>query len=798
MKHFTVFVFIFSQQFSYAQEKTILLSSLKKPVEIITDHWGIPHIYAQTETDLFFAQGYQAAKDRLFQFEIFRRRATGTLSEVLGKRELKRDIGARLFKYRGNINEELNHYHPRGAGIIQSFVNGVNAYIKQVLDNKMPTPIELKLLGIKPGYWTTEVVISRHNGLLSNVQEELQTARLQLTIGETLLRSIANYHPHSPNLEIDPVIDAERLKDDVLQYYNELRAPLTFKPEDISIANRTTNLADWLSSRVPNNIANRNDAEGSNNWVVSGKKMQNGFPLLANDPHRAITVPSLRYIVHLSAPGWNVIGGGEPILPGVSIGHNETGAWGLTIFSTDAEDLYVYKLQKDNPSAYYYKGEWKSFKPIKDTIKVKNQSPEIITLFFSEHGPVTFIDSIHNIGYAVKCGWLEKGCAPYLASLRMNQAISWSQFRDACSYSFIPGENMVWADRQGHIGWQTVGIAPIREHHSGMVPVPGDGRYEWAGYLPVLQRPFSNDPAEGFIVTANENRTNADYPFMNTIGYSWADPYRHDRIRDVLNTTKKFTVSDMMKLQTDYYSIPAKEFVSLLREVDSADTTIQKMKQALMQWDFFLSSQSTEATLFVEWEKWLEKKMIQKLNLDTITNPAINISTKRLIELLGKPNFIIGEHFIQTRDSILIESLRNAILELTKKLGAYPTNWQYGQQTMKHVLIKHPLSSLVQESVTSLLNIGPSARGGNGNTVNSTGDGLAQIHGASFRIIIDCADWDKAFTINSPGQSGAPQNQHYRDLFKLWKKDQYFPLYFSKSKIQSVREHRVWLLPKTR
>ncbi len=778
-----------------AQEKILSLPGLQKPVEIITDNWGVPHIYAQTESDLFFAQGYQAAKDRLFQLELFRRRATGTIAEVFGNRELKRDIGARLFRFRGNMDAELNHYHPKGKIIIKSFVNGINTYVKQVLNNEMPMPIELQMLGIKPGYWTTEVVISRHNGLLSNVQEELEIARLKIKIGEERLRAISNFHPLSPELRIDSSIDASRLNDNVLEFYKAFRAPFLFKQEDIAIHQRGQENTGGI---FPSGEVNQRyqETEGSNNWVIAGKLAENGLPMLANDPHRAITTPSLRYIVHLSAPGWNVIGGGEPVLPGVSIGHNEYGAWGLTIFETDAEDLYVYKLKPGDPTRYFFKGEWKSFKTIKDTILVKKQAPEVVTLFFSLHGPVTFIDSIHHIAYAVKCGWLETGCAPYLASLRMNQAKSWEEFRAACSYSFIPAENMVWADRKGHIGWQTVGIAPIRQYHSGMVPVPGDGRYEWSGYLPVLKRPGLYDPKIGFICTANESRTPPGYPFMNTIGFSWADPYRHDRVKEVLSSQKKFNIARMQVLQIDYHSLPAKQLIPLLKNIPVTDSSAQKAKDLLITWDLILSTSSIEASIYVEWENCLKKNLLKLIRLDTITGTALDFSTKRMIDILCRPETTIAGNFILSRDSILVQSLTDAMKNLTKKLGSDIAKWQYGQEQMKHVLIKHPFSSLVNEEIRKKINLGPVPRGGNANTVNSTGNNFNQATGASFRVIIDCSDWDLTMATNSPGQNGDPQSPHYRDLFELWSRNQYFPLYFTKSKIERVMENRIKLIPR--
>ncbi|HNR08266.1 MAG TPA: penicillin acylase family protein [Saprospiraceae bacterium] len=534
---FFVFFILISEE-SGAQDSSLFrLAGLIKPVIIHTDRWGVSHIEAQTEEDLFFAQGYQAARDRLFQFELFRRQATGTVSEMLGPRELDRDIGARLFRFRGDITRELNHYHPRGERIIKAFVKGINNCVRDALSREDDLPLEFRLLNIKPGFWTPEDVVSRHQGLLGNVQTELQTARWLRQIGEERLIELMNYHPHSPDLSLDSLLTREALAEDILKWYNAFRRPVRFQKEDLLGMVRPDILSPMPG---PDGEIMNYNSEGSNNWVISGNKTQSGYPIMANDPHRAITIPSLRYIVHLKAPGWNVIGGGEPILPGVSIGHNEHGAWGLTIFQTDMEDLYVYRIDPQNRNRYKHHGQWLMFKTIADTVRVKGHSPVKIEHRYSVHGPVVFVDTLRNLAYAVRCAWLETGAAPYLASLRMNQARSWAEFRQACAYSFVPAENMVWADRKGNIGWQAVGLAPVRKNHSGMVPVIDHVTHEWSGYQPVLERPGAFNPREGFIATANENLTPPAYPYMQSIGYNWADPYRGMRIREVLQGAGDF------------------------------------------------------------------------------------------------------------------------------------------------------------------------------------------------------------------------------------------------------------------
>ncbi|HEV8236797.1 MAG TPA: penicillin acylase family protein, partial [Gemmatimonadaceae bacterium] len=463
---------------------TLRAAGLRQPVEILRDNSGISHIYAKNEHDLFFAQGYSAARDRLFQLEIWRRQATGTVAELLGRRELERDIGARLFRYRGEMGRELARDHPRGAAIVGAFVDGVNAYVAETERNPALLPLEFRLLGTKPGRWTPEVVISRHQGLLGNVEEELSYGRAVAAIGADTVKKIAWFHPGDPDIRLDSAIDGALLSAPILAPYQAFHSSIRFQPSDLITSFRNDDDAYRRLAAVSESLsvelkANERRDIGSNNWVVSGRLSASGHPLLANDPHRSQSVPSLRYWVHLVAPGWNVIGGGEPEIPGISIGHNEYGAWGLTIFATDGEDLYVYRTDPANARRYWYQGRWQSMRIVRDSIRVKGQAPVIVELAFTTHGPVVYEDSARHVAYAVRAAWLEAGGAPYMASLRMDQARTWEEFRDACAFSNIPGENMIWADRSGNIGWQAVGIAPIRTHWSGLVPVPGDGRYEW-------------------------------------------------------------------------------------------------------------------------------------------------------------------------------------------------------------------------------------------------------------------------------------------------------------------------------
>tara|TARA_A100000171_G_C2131963_1_gene147336 strand:- start:199 stop:2589 length:2391 start_codon:yes stop_codon:yes gene_type:complete len=791
--HLTLLFVIFLFSCSSKPTNEVAINGLKAPVEIIRDEWGLNHIYAKNQHDLFFSQGYAAAQDRLFQFEIWRRQATGTVAEILGEKELKRDIGTRLFKFRGDMKEEMNHYHNDGEEIITAYTAGVNAYIEEVLKNKEQLPIEFKALGILPQKWTPDVVISRHQGLLGNIGKELQVGRAVAKVGDAKVKELFWFHPQDPDLTLDAKINKELLSDDnILELYNAYRTTVKFEKEDIVEAYRNSNEEKALTSIFDG----KNDSLsiGSNNWVVSGAKTADGNTYMANDPHRTIAVPSLRYMVHLVAPGWNVIGGGEPEIPGISIGHNEYGAWGLTVFETDGEDLYVYELNPDNTNQYKYNGEWVDMKTISETVKVKGIADQTVDLKYTQHGPVTYVDEKNNVAYAIRCAWLEPGGSPYLASLRMDQAKTWEEFREACSFSHIPGENMIWADKKGNIGLQAVGIAPIRNNFSGMVPVPGDGRYEWDSYLPIIEKPNDLNPTEGFIATANQNVTPDDYTHWNAIGYTWADPFRGDRIAEVLNSGNDFDMESLKALQVDYLSVPARTLTPMLMNL-RLEGKANDIRNRLKNWNYRLEANSIEAAIYVAFENQLSRLATQKFIPSELKGIVYSLQLTRITQWLENPDQRFGANPAKGRDQFLTEAFNNGIAYLERTLGKDIEKWQYGQEKLKHTAMQHALGDLVKPDLQSKMNLGPLPRGGNSYTVGSTGGNYRQSSGASFRMIINTGDWDAAIATNGPGQSGNPESPFYSNLFEPWANDQYFPVYYSKEKINQVAVEKRMLRP---
>lgn len=787
----------------------MLVAGLHAPVTLTRDSAGIVHIAARDEHDLFFAQGYNAARDRLFQLELWRRQATGTMAEALGPSWVARDRASRLLKYRGSMTTELAHYHPRGAAIITAFVDGVNAYVDRAARDSTLLPPELVWLGITPGRWTPEVVISRHNALASNAKDEPDLARAVRTMGATRVRAVRRFEPGVARLPLDSLVASVvgAVEDSVLLgAYDAYKSAPTFASRDVAVGIRrapTPRDTQDAGAREP-------DRWESNNWVVSGAKSASGKPILANDPHRTIAVPSLRYLVHLTAPGWNVVGGGEPAIPGVAIGHNEAAAWGLTIFGIDAEDLYVYRLSSDNRRYRYGTGEV-PMQTITDTIRVRGGDAVPVTLQYTRHGPVLYVDSVTHRAVALRAAWLEAGGAPYLASLRLDQARTWSEARAALAFARMPALNWVWADTSGAIGWQSAGIAPVRNGWDGLTPVPGDGRYEWGGYLPIAELPHEHSPARGFIATANALNVSPAYRRRDAIAKSWAEPFRYDRLRSVLDTAQRLDVAAMTRLQHDEYAVAAATFVPLLRDIELTSPNARAARDTLLAWDYQLRADSRAAAIYALWERRLLAHVFDMVVPLEMRPVLRSVPLSFAMRWLAHPDSLLGDNPTIARDFLFLRSFNETMSDLNRIFGSVPaprTNvsgadtgsapssrsapnvaaWRYGDPKLHHVRIAHPLDGVVTDSLRNVLSPGPLPRGGYANTVNATGNANNQTAGASLRVVMDLADWDKAVATNTPGQSGDPRSKHYRDLFPLWAAGTYVPLPFSNGAIAKRAE----------
>jgi len=771
------------------------VEGLSSEVEILVDRWGVPHIYAGELYDVFFGQGFNAARDRLWQLDLWKRRGDGTLAEVFGPSFVEKDRAARLFLFRGDMRAEWLSYGADSREIVSAFVEGVNAYIQLCVKNPALLPEEFKQLDYTPALWTPETVVRiRSHGVLNNALSEVSRAKFIRNHGKDALRFREFFQP-AHELEIPDGLDLSTIPDDVLEVYELARSGVSFDRN-----------ADGELVLAVSETPDSGTPSGSNNWVIAPSRSATGRPILANDPHRAISLPSLRYIAHLSAPGLDVIGAGEPAIPGISIGHNGRVAFGLTIFYIDQEDLYVYKTRPEKPDAYGYRDDWAPMEVISECISVRGAPAVEVELRFTRHGPVVYEDPERQLAIAVRAAWLEPGMSPYLGSVSTMRAQSWGEFLAAMKRWGLPGENMIYADVDGNIGWKPGGLAPIRPNWDGLLPVPGDGRYEWAGFRPSDELPVEHNPKRGWIATANQMSLPADYP--HAIGFEWVLPYRYERIREVLQGEHRFALEDMAKLQVDYRSTSARRVVALLEGLSSPNPRIQKALRMLRSWTGSLDADSAAGALYEIWFRrhltravmthWVddESTLQAVLDEDELWDVFEGSSVEIWISRLEQPEAWCGPDPLETRNGSLLSSLAAAIDEAVRLLGDDWENWSWGR--LHKVELRHPLSTVSDSAQRAKLDVEPVPRGGSGDTVNSTwyelGD-FVQQYGASFRMVVDVGKWDDSVAINTPGQSGDPSSPHYRDLFERWAKDETFPLLYSRERIEAVAEHRILLKP---
>ena len=499
-------------------EEEISLRGLSSPASITIDRWGVPHIRAETLADLFFAQGFNAARDRLWQIDLWRKRGLGLLAEDFGPGYLEQDRAARLFLYRGDMAPEWASYGADAEAICARFVAGINAYIDLCAAEPGRLPPEFALMKTRPAKWRPEDVVRvRSHALMRNALSEVVRSNVLAAIDPAVDLLRQNLEPaHDPlaGLGTRP----EPLPLDCLDLFKLALASVGFSQDRLDA--RPDEAAKWRKVTPLGDVIREASGEGSNNWVVRGGRTETGRPILANDPHRAHAVPSLRYIVHLSSPEFDGIGAGEPALPGISIGHNGTAAFGLTIFcGHDQEDVYTYETHPEQADLYRYADDWEAMTIVEETVKVRGAPDVTLTLKFTRHGPVVFERAERRDAIAIRTVWSDPGTSPYCRSLASMRSKSFGEFKDHMKQWGVPAVNQVYADTTGDIGWVAAGFSPDRPNWDGLLPVPGDGRFEWNGFLDPGRLPYKINPAAGYIATANEMNVPADWPQDKPIGY---------------------------------------------------------------------------------------------------------------------------------------------------------------------------------------------------------------------------------------------------------------------------------------
>jgi penicillin G amidase len=757
------------------------------PVEILIDSWGVSHVYAASPYDAFFGQGWCAARDRLWQIDLWRRRGLGLLSEVFGPSFVEKDRAARLFLYRGEMRGEWLAYSSDTKRVATAFVSGVNEYVRLSRENPALLPEEFRLMGYLPSYWSPQDVARiRSHGLYQNLASEVERALVLRDFGPEVEALRKPLEPPR-DVAVPEGLDLSQIPADVRRVYE-------LATEPVELTGRQSSPAKGM--------------EGSNNWAISPGRSTTGRPILANDPHRAQSVPSLRYAIHLSVPGMDVIGAGEPALPGVSIGHNGNIAFGFTIFSIDQEDLYVYETNPDDPSEYRYEGRWEPMEMEHQLIPVKDGDAVEANLKFTRHGPVIHEDTRKNVAFAVRAAWLEPGTAPYLGSVDYMRANDWDGFLAAMNRWGAPGENQVYADVRGNIGWKPAGLVPRRPNWDGLLPVPGDGRYEWDGFLDADELPVEFNPPRGWVASANEMNLPEGYPYEEkNVSFEWYAPYRYERIAEVLRENPSFGLEDSVKLQTDYLSVPARRIVARLRRLHLADPELEETMEMLNRWDCVLRANSAPAALFEVWYCLHLRQALLKRAMEGIVEPGrLDEAVSRVmpvedqagdarmsLETLEKLDTSLGHEAV---DEVLSTTLKEAMEHLEGLLGVDRADWEWGKLHQVHMV--HPLSPLVDRPTRERLDVGPVPRGGSGDTVGNTAyhlENLRQTGGSSWRVVVDVGEWDHSLFINSPGQSGDPASPHYSDLFLPWARDESVPLLYSRPKVEAAAKRRIVLEP---
>ena len=726
------------------------LAGLRDEVEVLRDRWGVPHIYAQNTDDLFFAQGYVAAQDRLWQLDMWRRWLEGRTAEISGPERFEADRMMRLLSWRGGLSEEeLGSYHPETERILEAFVGGINAFIEDSADN---LPVEFKLTGLRPERWTlaTPTLRSTLSGVGGNIASDLRLAQRVASMGPEEANRRANPDPFY-ELVVPDGFDPAIITDEVLRAFST-RAGRGFtvellpeyrQPETIANGNPVVNTllagVQWSPPMPPE----YRDEIGSNNWVVAGSLSASGLPMLANDPHRQVTNPSLRYLAHLEAPGWSVIGAGEPALPGIAIGHNQHVAWGLTIVGTDQTDVFVEQLDPDDPSRVLYRGQFEPLRVERETIAVKGEAPREVAFEFSRNGPIVYKDMDEGVAYAVRSFAQESGTAPYLGSLRADQVSDCIEFLDAMSAWKHPSENMICGDVEGNISWRAAALTPNRTGPTpwyGRLPVPGTGEYGWDGFRDDL--PEELNPERGWIATANHNIQPPG--FHPPIMFKTAQPSaRYERIAEVLSTggssDGRFTIEDFQRLQLDAFSAAGADAVSFFEGWISEDPDIEWARQQIAGWDGIFDRSSTGAALYLTWRR----------------NVAV---TARM-------------------EGTVVEDGLRRTLAVMSELESDRSQWRWGRLNI--ATFGHPLLTVYDQISVE----------------KSGGAGTVYSNGATFREIFDMADWEKGISTTSPGQSGQPGSLHYGDLIESWAGGDYFPLAYARTAVEEVAVHRLVLKP---
>ena len=739
------------------------VDGLSAPVEIVDDRWGVPHIRAATKADAFFGQGYVVARDRLFQIDLAHRREMGRLAEAFGAGFAEHDAAARLFHYRGDAAAELRRVPAEVLACVRGYVAGINARIAEVERDPALLPPEYRILGVRPLRWDVRDLVVARGASIGNADDEIRRAQLA-ALG--LLELDAIVAPLRPawTLRVPDGLDVTKVSPADLGVLRLGRLP--FGPD--------------TPTRDPEERVDAANA-GSNAWTVAGSRTATGRPILANDPHLGIGGFGPRHVAHLTAPGLDVIGGGAPGLPGIMQGHTDRFAFGRTNFHIDQQDLFVLDLDPADPERYRHDGGWKRFDVFEVEITVKDAAPRRVTLRHAVQGPVVSHDPARGRATVLGSIGMQPGGAGSFAMVAINLARDWQSLKDAFALHPSP-TNFHYADVDGNHGWQVIGFVPQRRRGDGLMPVPGDGRYDWTGFRDFRALPSEYNPKAGWFASANQNNLPANWPRDRIPAFSFRDPYRYERIADVLSRQTRHSVADSVALQHDTFSAPARQFQSLLPKAPSAGAAAAT--RMLAGWDARIDRESGAAALFqIVWRD-LSARMLAAIVPQRARGLVDEIAPSELLRrAANRPEMV---------DAALAAGWAGA----QRLMGADPGAWRWG--TLHQVRIAHPLAR-IPAIAAAFPAIEGDGSGGDGYTVMArwlgSGPGWGTRGGASYLQVIDVGDWDRSVMLNLPGQSNEPASPHYRDQYAPWIAGAMQPMPFSRAAVDAVAARRTTLSP---
>ena len=759
---------------------TITLPGLEAEVEVIRDKWGVPHIYASSTHDLFFAQGFVHAQDRLSQMEVNRRLARGRLAELFGAVALETDRATRTFGFDRLGRTDYDQAGPLVRGVIDAYTAGVNAFLTQP---KLRLPVEYKLVGHRPEPWAAADTMAFTRLMMWQLSHawygEIVRAQVIEAVGAERAAELEVHYPPGNPVSLPKGIEFHRQA-------------------------ATGGLPGAGGRMLRRGL-------GSNSWVVSGRLTDTGKPYLCNDMHLAAMLPGLWYEVHLVGGDFNVFGVSLPGVPAILVGHNDRIAWGMTLAFTDCEDLFVEKFDPADPHRYEFRGEWREAEVIKEPIRVKGQAePVVEEVVVTHHGPV--------IGHVVGCperkmavqSMALRPCPAFEGWLSLDRARNWDDFVAAMRLVETPQLNVTYADVDGNIGFWVTGKVPIRAEGSkgrGMVPATGwTGDEEWVGEVPFQEMPHAFNPEQGYLVTCNHKITPDDYPYF--LGTVWMNGYRARRLVDLIEPAGgKLGRDDFESMQMDLMCLPGLEFVKRLEGLEG-DADAALALKLLRSWDGRLTTDSVGGTVYEVARYTLVRSLLEPGLGPELARRVMGQGFHPLLqaasEVYGHDTVAMLRMLDDTgswwvaqaggRRAVLEKSLGEAVRWLRGRLGSDPRGWQWGR--LHRITFPHAMA--VQPPMDLVFNVGPMPIGGDTDTVCQTAMLVetpydSQGWAPTFREIVDLGDLGRSVTSVPPGQSGQLGSRHYSDLAGPWLRGEYHAMLWERGEVERQAEARLVL-----